>query len=146
LTHNAVEDALQMTAARGFAIPNGQLVRVVQQGYMGSGYGYRSGIDLSEVHAAILSKLTGRPIKNNYTRYEDFVTRTHRPQFQDEMKMGGMTRQSRREETGTGKRQIVDEARKRTTGCKHSETANKQRTRGTTRRQCITTLKKRVKG
>jgi CO/xanthine dehydrogenase Mo-binding subunit len=63
-------------------------VRVVQQGYMGSGYGYRSGIDLSEVHAAILSKLTGRPIKNNYTRYEDFVTRTHRPQFQDEMKMG----------------------------------------------------------
>src|SRR3989442_133168 len=63
-------------------------IRVVQQGYMGSGYGYRSSIDLSEVHAAILSKLTGRPIKNNYTRYEDFVTRTHRPQFQDEMKMG----------------------------------------------------------
>src|SRR2546426_1564194 len=63
-------------------------VRVFQTGYLGSGYGYRSGIDLSEVHAAILSKLTGRPIKNNYTRYEDFVTRTHRPQFQDEMKMG----------------------------------------------------------
>src|SRR5947209_14341352 len=63
-------------------------VRVLQTGYMGSGYGYRSSIDLSEVHAAILSKLTGRPIKNNYTRYEDFVTRTHRPQFQDEMKMG----------------------------------------------------------
>ena len=54
-------------------------VRVVQTGYLGSGYGYRSGIDLSEVHAAILAKITGRPIKNMYTRYEDFVTRTHRP-------------------------------------------------------------------
>ena len=63
-------------------------VRVFQTGYLGSGYGYRSGIDLSEVHAAILSKVTGRPIKNNYTRYEDFVTRTHRPEFRNEMKLG----------------------------------------------------------
>src|SRR5258706_1722547 len=63
-------------------------VRVIQTGYLGSGYGYRSGIDLSEVHAAILSKITQRPIKNNYTRYEDFVTRTHRNEFRNEMKMG----------------------------------------------------------
>jgi len=63
-------------------------VRVVQPGYVGSGYGYRSGIDLSEIHAAILSKVTGRPIKNHYTRYEDFVTRTHRPEFRNEMKLG----------------------------------------------------------
>src|SRR5438132_8438167 len=63
-------------------------VRVVQPGYVGSGYGYRSGIDLAEVHAAILSKLTARPIKMNYTRYEDFVTRTHRNEFRDEMKLG----------------------------------------------------------
>ena len=63
-------------------------VRVIQTGYLGSGYGYRSGIDLSEVHAAILARITGRPIKNNYTRYEDFVTRTHRNEFRDEMKMG----------------------------------------------------------
>src|SRR5712691_9434718 len=63
-------------------------VRVLQTGYLGSGYGYRSGIDLSEVHAALLSKLTGRPIKNHYTRYEDFVTRTHRPEFRNEMKLG----------------------------------------------------------
>ncbi|MGH2377383.1 MAG: xanthine dehydrogenase family protein molybdopterin-binding subunit [Candidatus Limnocylindria bacterium] len=63
-------------------------VRVVQSGYVGSGYGYRSGIDLSEAHAAILSKLTGRPIKNHYTRYEDFVTRTHRPEFRNEMRLG----------------------------------------------------------
>src|SRR2546428_1147892 len=63
-------------------------VRVFQPGYMGSGYGYRSGIDLAEVHAALLAKLTGRPIKLNYTRYEDFVTRTHRNEFRDEMKLG----------------------------------------------------------
>src|SRR5438067_8438518 len=62
-------------------------VRVVQPGYVGSGYGYRSGIDLSEVHSAILAKITGRPIHTTYTRYEDFVTRTHRPQFQDTMKL-----------------------------------------------------------
>ena len=63
-------------------------VRVIQNGYMGSGYGYRSGVDLAEVHSAILSKITGRPIKNIYTREEDFVTRTHRPEFRNEMKMG----------------------------------------------------------
>jgi len=63
-------------------------VRVIQNGYMGSGYGYRSGIDLTEVHAAILAKMTGRPIKTMYTREEDFVTRTHRPQFRNEMKLG----------------------------------------------------------
>jgi CO/xanthine dehydrogenase Mo-binding subunit len=63
-------------------------VRSIQNGYMGSGYGYRSGIDLAEVHSAILSKMTGRPIKTIYTRAEDFVTRTHRPEFRNEMKLG----------------------------------------------------------
>ena len=63
-------------------------VRVIQTGYMGSGYGYRSGIDLTEVHAAILAKITGRPVKTIYTREEDFVTRTHRPEFRNEMKLG----------------------------------------------------------
>ena len=63
-------------------------VRVIQPGYMGSGYGYRSGIDLGEVHSAILAKITGRPVKTMYTREEDFVTRTHRPKFRNEMKLG----------------------------------------------------------
>ena len=63
-------------------------VRVIQPGYMGSGYGYRSGIDLAEVHSAILAKVTGRPIKTMYTRAEDFITRTHRPEFRNEMKLG----------------------------------------------------------
>jgi CO/xanthine dehydrogenase Mo-binding subunit len=63
-------------------------VRVVQQGYVGSGYGYRGSLDLPEIHAAIASKLTGKTIKNVYTRYEDFTTRTHRPQFRNEIKIG----------------------------------------------------------
>jgi len=46
--------------AQALKIPQNK-VRVFQTGYLGSGYGYRSGIDLSEAHAAILSKLTGRP-------------------------------------------------------------------------------------
>jgi len=63
-------------------------VRVVQQGYVGSGYGYRGSLDLPEIHAAIAAKLTGKTIKNVYTRYEDFTTRTHRPQFRNEVKIG----------------------------------------------------------
>ena len=63
-------------------------IRVIQNGYMGSGYGYRSRIDLAEVHTAILAKMTGRPIKTMYTREEDFVTRTHRPQFRNEVRLG----------------------------------------------------------
>jgi CO/xanthine dehydrogenase Mo-binding subunit len=73
--------------SRALKIPANR-VRVIQPGYMGSGYGYRSGIDLSEVHTAILAKITGRPVKTVYTREEDFVTRTHRPAFRNEMKLG----------------------------------------------------------
>src|SRR5207245_5255 len=47
--------------AQALKLPQNK-VRVFQTGYLGSGYGYRSGIDLAEVHAAILSKVTGRPI------------------------------------------------------------------------------------
>jgi xanthine dehydrogenase molybdenum-binding subunit len=60
-------------------------VRVVQPGYVGSGYGFRSNVELAEVHSAILAKITGRPIHTTYTRAEDFVIRTHRPQFRNEM-------------------------------------------------------------
>lgn len=63
-------------------------VRVIQTGYMGSGYGYRSGVDVDEVHAAILARRTGRPVKRMATRSEDFVTRGHRPQFHNTVKLG----------------------------------------------------------
>lgn len=73
--------------SQGLKIPQNK-VRVTQTGYMGSGYGYRAGIDLDELHAAILSKMTGRPVHMYFTRWEDFVTRAHRPTFRDEMKLG----------------------------------------------------------
>ena len=73
--------------AQALKIPSNR-IRVIQPGYMGSGYGYRNGPDLAEIHSAILAKITGRPIKTMYTREEDFVTRTHRPEFRNEMKMG----------------------------------------------------------
>jgi xanthine dehydrogenase molybdenum-binding subunit len=60
-------------------------IRVIQPGYVGSGYGFRSNVELAEIHSAILAKITGRPIHTIYTRAEDFVIRTHRPQFRDEM-------------------------------------------------------------
>lgn len=63
-------------------------VHVIQTGYMGSGYGYRSGIDVDEVHAAILSRRSGRPVKRMATRSEDFVTRGHRPEFHNTVKLG----------------------------------------------------------
>ncbi|MBI4463650.1 MAG: xanthine dehydrogenase family protein molybdopterin-binding subunit [Acidobacteria bacterium] len=63
-------------------------IRVIHTGYLGSGYGYRGSIDPAEAHTAILAKITGRPVKTMYTREEDFVTRTHRPEFRNEMKLG----------------------------------------------------------
>jgi CO/xanthine dehydrogenase Mo-binding subunit len=73
--------------SQALKIPSNR-VRVIQNGYMGSGYGYRAGIDLAEVHTAILARITGRPVRTMYTREEDFVTRTHRPQFRNEMRLG----------------------------------------------------------
>ncbi len=73
--------------SQALKIPVNQ-IRVVQNGYMGSGYGYRSGTDLTEIQTAIMAKLTGRPVKTMYTREEDFVIRTHRPQFRNEMRLG----------------------------------------------------------
>jgi CO/xanthine dehydrogenase Mo-binding subunit len=75
------------TMAQLLGLPRSK-VRVIQTGYMGSGYGYRSGNDVDEVHAAILSRRTGRPVKRMATRSEDFVTRGHRPQFYNTVKLG----------------------------------------------------------
>lgn len=63
-------------------------VRFIQNGYLGSGYGFRSSVDISEVHAAILARITSRPVRNMNTRAEDFVTRTHRPECRNEMQIG----------------------------------------------------------
>ena len=75
---------VRASLSQALKIPQNK-IRVIQPGYVGSGYGYRIGLDLAEVHAAILAKITGRPVHATYTRAEDFVTRTHRPQFRNEM-------------------------------------------------------------
>src|SRR5260221_3360397 len=79
--------AVRSGLAQALKVPQNK-IHSIQPGYVGSNYGYRGGVDLAEIHAAILAKLTHRPIKLNYTRYEDFVTRTHRNEFRDEMKLG----------------------------------------------------------
>lgn len=73
--------------AQALGLPQNK-VRVIQNGYMGSGYGYRTGADLQEIHAAILSKMTGRPVRAMATRAEDFIARGHRPQNRNETKLG----------------------------------------------------------
>jgi CO/xanthine dehydrogenase Mo-binding subunit len=78
-TRDALAQALKLPQHR---------VRVIQTGYIGSGYGERSGGDLAEVHAAILAKLTSRPVRAMSTRAEEFVTRTHRGRARNEAKLG----------------------------------------------------------
>ncbi len=72
--------------AQALGLPQNK-VRVIQNGYMGSGYGFRTGADLQEIHAAILSRVTGRPVRSQATRAEDFITRGHRPQNRNESKL-----------------------------------------------------------
>lgn len=73
--------------AAAFNIPLNQ-VRWLNTGYMGSGYGFRALAEIDDVHPAVLSKVTGRPVKTTLTRYEDQTTRGHRPRFRNEMKLG----------------------------------------------------------
>jgi len=75
--------------AQRLGLPQSQ-VRAVSTGYFGSGYGYRTGVDVDEVHAAILARRTGRAVKRMATRSEDFSTRGHRPQFDTTVKLGFM--------------------------------------------------------
>ncbi|MFQ5856436.1 MAG: xanthine dehydrogenase family protein molybdopterin-binding subunit [Anaerolineae bacterium] len=63
-------------------------VRGIQLGYVGASYGSHRNMDVGEVHAAILAKLTGRPVKAVMTRSEDFVFRTVRAAERTEAKLG----------------------------------------------------------
>ncbi len=73
--------------AQALKVPQSK-VRAINTGYMGSGYGSRNSPELMDYHAAIMSKLTGRPVHAMDTRSENFVTHTHRPENQNEMKLG----------------------------------------------------------
>ncbi|MBI4212706.1 MAG: xanthine dehydrogenase family protein molybdopterin-binding subunit [Chloroflexi bacterium] len=63
-------------------------VRVITPGYLGMSFGSFRDTDLPEIHSALLSWLTGRPIRFMSTRSEDMVTRTHRTQTRNESKIG----------------------------------------------------------
>jgi CO/xanthine dehydrogenase Mo-binding subunit len=84
---NQWSHGVRNTFAQRLGLPQ-SAIRVIQTGYMGSGYGFRSGIAEDEVHSAILARRTGRPIKRVATRSEDFVSRTHRPQFHNTVRLG----------------------------------------------------------
>ena len=67
---------------------NQSQVRVVTPGYVGASYGSHRDPNLVEIHAALMAKITGRPVRTMNTRAEDFITRTHRTPVRNESKIG----------------------------------------------------------
>jgi xanthine dehydrogenase molybdenum-binding subunit len=67
---------------------NQSQVRVVTPGYVGASYGSHRDPNLVEIHALLLAKITGKPVRAMNTRAEDFVTRTHRTPVRNESKLG----------------------------------------------------------
>lgn len=84
-TRHAHADRNRLAQALG--LPANQ-IRIVQVGYLGSSYGSHRTSHTGEIHAAILAKLTGRPVKYIWTRSEDFIYRTARAAETTEGKMG----------------------------------------------------------
>ncbi|MCC7412933.1 MAG: molybdopterin-dependent oxidoreductase [Gammaproteobacteria bacterium] len=54
-------------------------VRVMKPPYIGGGFGGKLDIGYIEPVAALLSVKTGRPVRMEHTRYEDFITTTRNP-------------------------------------------------------------------
>lgn len=67
---------------------NQSQIRVITPGFVGASYGSHRDPNLVEMHAAIMAKLTGKPVRAMNTRAEDFVTRTHRTPVRNESKLG----------------------------------------------------------
>jgi CO/xanthine dehydrogenase Mo-binding subunit len=63
-------------------------IRVVTPGFVGASYGSHRDPNLVEIHAALMAKITGKPVRSMNTRAEDFVTRTHRTPVHNESKLG----------------------------------------------------------
>lgn len=54
-------------------------VKVIKAPYIGGGFGGKLELTAMEPVAALLSKKTGRPVRIEQTRYEDFITTTRNP-------------------------------------------------------------------
>ncbi|HEV7662683.1 MAG TPA: xanthine dehydrogenase family protein molybdopterin-binding subunit [Chloroflexota bacterium] len=67
---------------------NQSQVRVITPGYVGASYGSHRDPTLVEIHALLMARMTGRPVRTMNTRAEDFITRTHRTPVRNESKIG----------------------------------------------------------
>src|ERR1051326_3482795 len=67
---------------------NQSQIRVVTPGFVGASYGSHRDPNLVEIHALLMAKITGSPVRTMNTRAEDFVTRTHRTPVRNESKLG----------------------------------------------------------
>lgn len=74
--------------AKAFDIPASR-VRVLNPPYVGGGFGVRIGLSgKAEVAAVALARATGKPVKVNYSRYEDFVATDTRHAAYVKVKLG----------------------------------------------------------
>lgn len=62
-------------------------VRVIS-GYVGGGFGNKTGADRYQIHAALLGKVTGRPVRVMLSRAEHYNTTSHRYPIIADLKMG----------------------------------------------------------
>ena len=67
---------------------NQSQIRVITPGFVGASYGSHRDPSLVEMHALLMAKITGRPVRTMNTRAEDFITRTHRTPVRNESKIG----------------------------------------------------------
>ncbi|MEW6532455.1 MAG: molybdopterin cofactor-binding domain-containing protein [Thermodesulfobacteriota bacterium] len=85
-TSTQVPHYVMRTVAMVLRIPVGD-VRVVKP-YVGGGFGPKSEATPLEMSACLLSKVTGKPVKMNYTREQVFLHSRARHQFYAEMSLG----------------------------------------------------------
>lgn len=75
------------TLSRALGIPQDK-VRSINTGHMGGGFGNKGGIRRTQIHAALLSKLTGRPVQAMLSRAEQYNLTSHRYPVISDVKMG----------------------------------------------------------
>lgn len=91
--HLTIWDATQYAygvrdgVSRALGVPQGK-VRVISPGYVGGGFGNKTGADRYQVHAALLAKVTGRPVQVRLSRTEQYNRTTHRYPVISDLKMG----------------------------------------------------------